>query len=134
MTINPLLVLLTGGIAAAALGLVGITLLWRDTAVIDRLRPDERATLENAMLMKGFKLCENCGRRWTKESICEMCERVRVLQAELAPPEAPPQRVRSWEPQHQPEHPKRPLNFGRSLAPLYTVWPSLYEKGDDDET
>ena len=81
-----LLHLLLVAIVAAVLGLIGVMLAWRDTAVIDRLRPNELATLKNKMLLDGYKLCENCSRRWTRDALCEMCVRVRELEAQLREP------------------------------------------------
>ena len=80
-----ILILIGAGTVSAVLALVGIALQWRDTEIIDKLRPDELESLKTQMLIHGQKLCENCGRRWTREELCEMCIRVRDLTAQLVP-------------------------------------------------
>ena len=52
-----LLILIGAGTVSAILALVGIALQWRDTEIIDRLRPDELEVLKTQMLIHGQKLC-----------------------------------------------------------------------------
>ena len=91
---EPILILLSGSIAAAVLGLIGIHLTDFDNKTVrERLTDAERTTLDNTMLMKeGKTLCPVCRLRYTTDVLCEICEmQVPLLQETigLEPPVKP---------------------------------------------
>lgn len=123
---NPLLILLLGAIGAAILGLIGIALTKHDgKRMIDLIREEDMKSYRAARLMKeGLAFC-TVGKH---EFI------LLIGGSQTACPECLPVPMKNiWEPHYRMEHKARPLNFGKSYAPLYQMWPELFERGDDNE-
>ena len=123
---DPYMVLFGGAFLSVLFGLLGTAITNREsTPVVNRLSEEELLTYRNQRLVtEGISWCtlgKHDFRPGPKAStnVCEEC---------LSP--APV--AGKWEAHFVPAHPVRRLNFGKSVAPLYTWWPELYKEDEFD--
>lgn len=83
-------ILFAGGLGAGVLGLLGIMIQRRATPIRDILSREERASMDNQILVtEGKRPCPGCGVRYIHITVdfCETCIRLRSLQRVVGPAE-----------------------------------------------
>jgi len=74
------LILLGIAILSAVLGLYGITEMRKAIPIRQLLSEPEQRSLDTQMLIHGQKLCPSCKIRYCHADMCDICEKVRVLE------------------------------------------------------
>src|SRR3990167_10680605 len=123
---DPYMVLFGGATLSALFGLLGIAITQRENGpILGLLNDDELKSYRiQRMMTEGVAFCTMHKGEFRpgpggSTTVCKIC---------LPPAPA----AGKWEAHYAPAHTVRTLNFGKSVAPLYTWWPELYKEDEFD--